>query len=195
MRTKPVTKPTVSQGELGKPLSDEQLRGIIYQYVHEALNRADGDLTEVRADLYKRYKGDLYGTERAGYSRFTTREIFEAVEWALPDILEAFTDMDRAVMFQPNSAEDKALAEQETDVVNYRIQQANNGYGFLAIHNFCKEGLLYPTCYAKVYPEKDMRETVHHQEGLLEEDLLELSEDKNIEIISQDFETVQNHHE
>ena len=185
-----ISRPTVQSGELGEPLDDEQLRGIIYQHIDEALNRADGEITKVRADLYKRYKGDLYGTERDGYSKYTTREIFEAVEWALPDILEVFVGGDRAVVFEPDSYEDKPVAEQETDVVNYRIQRANKGYGFLAVHNFCKEALLYPTSYAEIYAEKDMRETVHKQQGLLAEDLEELLQDEMIELVSQDTENV-----
>ena len=179
-------RPAVEAGELGKPLSDEQLLGIIHQHIDDAINRADGDLTKVRADLYKRYKGDLYGTERAGYSQYTTREIFEAVEWALPDVLEVFTGNDRPVVFEPTSAEDKPVADQETDVVNHRIQQANEGFGFTAVYEFCKEALLYPTAYAKVWPEQSTRERVHKLQGLQKYDLPELLEDESIELLTQE---------
>ena len=187
---KEVNRPVTETGTLGDPLSDDQLLGIIHQNIDDALNRADGDLTQVRADLYKRYKGDLYGNERRGFSRYTTQEVFEAVEWLLPDVLEVFTGGDRAVVFQPTSADDKPVAEQETDVVNYRIEQANEGYGFLAIHDFCKDGLLNPTAYAKAYAEMDTRERTHKLQGVLDTDVQELLDDETIELVSRESEFV-----
>lgn len=187
MARKPVTKPTAqAKAQLGVPMDDEALLGVISQHIDEAINRPDGDVTRVRADLYKRYLGELYGTERAGYSHYTTREIFEAIEWALPQILEVFTGHDRAVMFEPNGEDDRATAEQETDVVNHRIDRANEGNGFMAIYSFCKDALMYPTAYAKAYVEKEKRETVHKQQGLIDVDLQEMLEDKSIELVSQD---------
>ena len=185
-RTLEATRPAVQAGELGQPLSDDMLRGIIHQHIDDAMNRADGDLTKVRAELYKRYRGDLYGNERAGYSQYTTREVFEAIEWVLPDVLEVFTGNDRPVVFEPVSAEDKPVADQETDVVNHRIMQANEGCGFTAVYEFCKEALTYPTAYGKVWAEQSTRERVHKLQGLQKYDLPKLLEDDSIELLTQD---------
>lgn len=167
-------------------MSDRQVTGFLGRKIYQAMNDEDGDLSDTRQDLFNRYYGELYGTERSGYSTFTTREVLEAVEWALPSLLRVFLGSDRAVAFDAVGPDDEAAAAQETDVVNYKILKANGGDGFIAIHDFIKDALLFPNSYIKVYIEEEERTMVHTVKDVPAEGLAMLMEDEDIEILEQD---------
>ena len=152
--------------------------------IERALNDEDGDVSELRKNNYNRYYGKQYGNERDGYSKFVTRECFEAVEWALPSVLRAFMSTERAVSFDPVGPDDEAQADQETDVVNYWIQKKNNG--FITLHNWTKNILMYPNGYVKAWVEE--QDTVEYQAftGLTMEGLAKIAQHPEMEIIEQD---------
>lgn len=103
-------------------MNEIELKKFLSDRIDTSLNNEDGDASELRQYNFNRYYGKQYGTEREGHSSFTTREVFEAVEWGMPAILKVFTSNDKAVEFIANSAEDEAQAEQETDIVNHYFQ-------------------------------------------------------------------------
>lgn len=172
-------------------MEERELVKICAEKLERALNAADGGLSQRRRDLFDRYQGALEGNERDGYSKFTTREVLEAVEWAMPAIVRIFTAGDKIVSFEPSGFEDEPAADQETDVVNYAVQRANGGDGFLALYSFIKDALVNPTAYAKVYVEEKERSFVRTRNGLLAADLEKLVTDDTIEILEQETETVQ----
>ncbi len=173
------------------PMSDNQIVGFLGRKIYQAMNDEDGDLSDTRQDIFDRYYGDLYGSERDGYSKFTTREVLETIEWALPALLRIFLGSDRAVAFDPVGPEDEDLAAQETDVVNYKVLRANGGDGFIAIHDFIKDALMYPVGYIKAYVEEQEKTTTHFVKGVPAEGLAKLLETDDIEIIEQDSKVVQ----
>lgn len=173
------------------PMSDNQITGFLGRKIYQAMNDEDGDLSDTRQKLFNRYYGDLYGNERDGYSKFTTREVLEAVEWALPALLRIFLGSDRAVAFEPTGQDDEERAAQETDVVNYKVLRANGGDGFLAIHHFIKDALLYPVGYVKAWVEEEQKTSVHFVKNVPAEGLAKLLETEDIEILEQDSRVIQ----
>ena len=99
-----------------------ELVGIVSEKLEHALNAADGGLSERRQRLFDRYYGAKEGTERAGYSSFTTREVMEAVETAKPVLVRALM-APGVVSFEPASPEDSEAAEIETKVVRHHIAE------------------------------------------------------------------------
>ena len=180
----------VRRNKRNQEMSDHELVGFLARKIHQAMNDEDGDLSAERQNLFDRYFGQLYGTEREGYSQFTTREILEAVEWAKPVLLKSFIGRDKVVSFEAVSAEDEELAEQETDVVNYKIMKANGGDGFLAIYDFIHDALLYPTGYIKAYVEEEEKTTTHTLSDVLPEGLSVLTDDPDVEIVEQNSRMV-----
>lgn len=148
------------------PMSDHQLVGFLGRKIYQAMNDEDGDLSDTRQDSFDRYLGDLYGNERDGYSKFTTREVLETVEWILPSVLRVFLGSDKVVNFDPVNPEDEDAADQETDIVNHKVLKANGGDGFLALHHFFKDALLYPNAYIKAYVDEEDKTTTHRRQGL-----------------------------
>lgn len=169
---------------------DSDIRSFIGRKVHSALNDEDGDLSETREQALKRYQGDLYGTERDGYSKFTTREVFETIEWVMPSLLRVFCSGDKVVAFDAVGPEDEEQADQETDVVNYKVMKANGGDGFLAIHNWFKDTLMYPNGYIKVYVDETERVETEEYSEVLPETLAEWLEDEDVEIVSQESKMI-----
>lgn len=172
-------------------MSEEELVRIISEKLERALNAADGGISQRRRDMLDRYLGARDGTERAGYSSFTTREVLEAVEWAMPALMRIFTGGDKYVVFDAVGEEDEAAAEQETDVVNHLVQKSNGGEGFLALYSFIKDALINPTAYAKVWVDKQKRSTVRKVASMTEQDLAMLAQREDVEILEQDSSTIQ----
>lgn len=135
----------------GEPLDERFIIRRIQNHVDNAINGEDGDVTNVRQDMYDRYMGMEYGNERRGYSRFTTREIMDAVEWALPALLRVFMGGVRPVSFKPVNAQDVDQAKHETEVVSYWFFEGDES-GFITLYNFVKDLLLYPNGYLAVAP-------------------------------------------
>ena len=172
-------------------LSDRELTGIISEKLERALNASDGGLSQRRRDLFDRYFGARDGNERDGYSKFTTREVLEAVEWALPSLIRIFYGSDKVVSFDPVGNEDEGAAEQETDACTFVVTKANRGDSFEAIYSFIKDALMSPTAYAKVYAEEEERSFVRRESELLPDQVAKLTESPNIELIEQKSRQIQ----
>lgn len=180
------TNRDVSKRRAGKTMSDNQLTALIGRKVYQAMNDEDGDLSDARQDIFDRYYGDLYGNERDGYSRFTTREVLETIEWVLPSVLRVFVGSDRVVSYDPVSMEDEEQAEQETDIANHAILKANDGDGFLALHHWCKDALMNPTGYIKTMVVEDEKTETQKYSGIDEVALSRLAQQEGVEILEQD---------
>lgn len=161
--------------------NDDWLLNFIANKIETALNDEDGDVSELRSYNFNRYFGKHYGNERDGHSKFTTREVFEAVEWAMPSVLRVFTSNTNAVEFLARNEADEEQAQQETDVANYYIHTENNG--FLLLHNWTKDILMFPNGYVKAYVEE--KDVVTHDQfsGLTLLDLNLINQNPYTEIV------------
>ena len=73
-------------------------------------------------------------------SKAVSTDVAEAVETALPDLMEIFIGGDDVATFQPSSAEDEEKAQQESDYVKYVIFQENPGA--MVFYTTLKDALL-----------------------------------------------------
>lgn len=162
-------------------MDEDDLKNFLTNKIENAINSDGGDASKLREFNFNRYYGKEYGNEREGHSSFTTREVFEAVEWAMPSIVKVFTSNDRAVEFLANNPEDEIRAKQETDIANHFIQVENNGY--VLIHNWAKDILMNPTGYVKAYAEEKKQTTQNRFKGWTEEDLIQAINDPEIEVL------------
>jgi hypothetical protein len=112
----------------------------------------EGDVSDVRQAMFSRYYGEPYGNERAGYSKYVSREVFQVVEWALPSILRIFTGSTRTVSFKARNAEDVSQAKHETEVVNQLFADGAHDSGFMVLYSLIKDVLMYPNGYVRVTP-------------------------------------------
>lgn len=171
-------------------MSDGELAAFVLRHVRWS-ESSTSELSDVRSRLTRRYFGKTLGNERADQSSFTTREVQETVEWAIPSLLRGFLGSPNAVSFEPISADDEELAEQETDVVNHRILRANGGDGFIQLSNWIKDALLNPTAYLKVCLDEHVESKVHELSDVLPVQLADLMDDEGIEILEQSSRRVE----
>ena len=137
-------------------LDDRYIVRRIQGFLTEAINSEDGDVTNVRQSMFDRYYGELYGTERDGYSKYVSREVFEAIEWGLPALIRVFMGGKKAVEFRASGAQDVEQAEHETSVVNYWFYDGNEDTsGFLVLYAWLKDVLMCPNGYVSVAMTED----------------------------------------
>ena len=171
-------------------MNESELAAYLGLKVQNAMNRADGDLSDVRENLFAQYYGAKQGNEREGFSSFVTREVMEVVEWAVPSIVRIFTGADRVVSFDPVGPEDEEAAEQETDIINHAVNQANGSAGFTAMTEFIRDAVLNPTAYAKVWMEEKTVRMVHEDSEISAEQLAEMVDNDDVELLDYSSEKV-----
>lgn len=161
-------------------MDEKELVEYLARQIENALNDEDGDVAELRRANFDRYYGKPYGDEEDGRSQFVTREVFEAVEWAIPSVLRFFVGDGRAVEFEPVSEEDEQAAEIETDVVNHIALHRNEG--FLFAYELVKTALINPNAYGKAWVEEKTTASFTVYQGVL--DLSPFEIDPDIEIVA-----------
>ena len=85
-------------------------------------------LSQQRAKAMDHYHGRPYGNEVEGRSAVVSKDLAEAVDWALPSIMRVFTQSGSIAEFDPIGPEDEQLAQQESDYTNQVIMRDNNGF-------------------------------------------------------------------
>ena len=170
-----------------KPMSERQIVGLLGRKIVQAMGSDEDDISDTRKENFNYYVGAEYGNEREGYSKFVTRETLETIEWVLPSVLRVFLSGDKIVTFDPVGADDEAAAEQETDITNYFVMRANKQGegGFLSLHHWMKDALMYPNGYLKCYMEEKEVTDVGTVSGLTELGLQMLVNDPKVEILEQ----------
>ena len=168
-------------------MSESQVVGFLGRKIWQSMNDEDGDVSDNRKENFNYYIGNEYGNEREGYSQFVTREVLETVEWVLPSVLRVFLAGDNVVTFEPIGPEDEDQAAQETDITNYFLMQANkNGEGgFLPLHHWMKDCLMFPNGYIKAWMEEKICTDVGTVSGLNELAVQSLVDDEEVEILEQ----------
>lgn len=168
-------------------MSEQQVLGFLGRKIVQSMNDEDGDLSDARAENFNYYTGQEYGNERDGYSKYVTRETMETIEQVLPSVLRVFLGGDQIVVFDPVGPDDEDAAKQETDITNYYVMKKNkNGEGgFLALHHWLKDALMYPNGYIKATMEEIEKTSVGTVTGLTEAGVAYLMEDEDVEILEQ----------
>jgi hypothetical protein len=128
-------------------LDDTELLAIIRAHRDDSLGVEDGDLSDDRAGALDHYHGRPYGNEQEGRSAIVSRDLAEAIDWAMPAIMRVFTQSGSLGEFDPVGPEDEDAATQESDYVNQVIMKDNAG--FILLHDAIKDTLLLKNGYVK----------------------------------------------
>ena len=130
-----------------KKLNDTDLLAIIRAHRDDSLGVEDGDLSADRANAMDHYHGRPYGNEQEGRSAIVSRDLAEAIDWAMPAIMRVFTQSGSLGEFDPVGPDDEDAAKQESDYVNQVIMKDNPG--FIMLHDAIKDTLLLKNGYVK----------------------------------------------
>lgn len=166
-----------------KPMDDSAVLAFINQWLNDSLDFSTSELSNQRSESLNYYFGKPFGNEREGQSRVVTRDVQETVDWIMPSLMKVFTSGGQVVKYEPQTAEDVAQAEQETEYVNYLFTRKNPG--FKIMHDWFQDALLMKTGVVKVYVEQTEHPTFDIYDGLTQDDVLELLSAENTEALAQ----------
>lgn len=164
-----------------KGMTEEELLAIVRAEMTEAVGFIETTPEQRRARLLRRYLGEKYGNEQEGYSAVVSRDVFEVVEWALPQLVETFLAGDMVARFDPVGPEDEEEAKQQTDLANHVFLKENNG--FLLLSTAFKDALIQEIGIVHWYWEQPQRADYEFYEGVTEEQVtVFLANDPDLQI-------------
>lgn len=170
-------------------MNNEELVAIIQSQRDDSLGAEDGDLSSQRAKALNHYHGRPYGNEVEGKSQVVSRDLAEAIDWALPAVMRVFTQSGLVGEFEPVGPEDEQAAQQESDYTNQVIMKDNQG--FIVLHDAFKDTLLLKNGYVKHFWDESEKITEECYSGLSMEQVAMMvrdleSEGAEVEITEQE---------
>jgi hypothetical protein len=144
---------------------------------------SDGDtsLDAERARSIDDYLGREYGNEVEGRSKVISRDVYDTIEWIKPSLLRIFTAGDEVAKFDPVGPEDEGQADQESDYINYVIQDKNPW--FQIAYEWFTDALLTKNAYAMAYWDTSTQIETERYKGLTDDQMTLIAQDEAIEIV------------
>ena len=118
-----------AETESGIGMDEAELQSIVSTYISDAIQYIDDDISPVRAESTKYYRGDPFGNEVEGRSQVVSRDVRDSVQAVLPSMMRVFFGSEKVVEFVPRNETDVAMSEQATDYLNYILRQDNDAIG------------------------------------------------------------------
>ena len=165
--------------------NEEELQGVLKSEMDDAKDFID-QIDEDRADATDYYLGNSPTAQSSMQSEFVSTDVRDSVLFMLPSIMRTFFGTNKIVEFIPNGPEDIDLAKQQTDYINYVIQQKNPG--FKVIYDAFKDALIRKTGFVKAYWDDSITASTHEYTGLSPEAYQAITLDPNVEVIEEKVE-------
>ena len=138
---------------------------------------------EERAESTEYYLGSEPEATSTLQSEFISTDVRDTVLFMLPSIMRTFFGTKKVVEFVPNGPEDIPLAEQQTDYINYIVQQKNQGFNVL--YSVFKDALVRKTGFVKGFWDDSITASTHEYTGLDPQAYQALVLDPNVEIVEE----------
>ena len=116
-------------------------------------------------------------------SNFVSTDVRDSVLFMLPSIMRTFFGTKKVVEFVPNGPEDIAVAEQQTDYINYIVQQKNSG--FKVFYDAFKDALVRKSGFVKAFWDETMTATTHEYTDLDPASYQALILDPDVEVVDE----------
>ena len=168
--------------EAGIGMSEDDLQNRVRQYVSDAIQYIDDEISPLRAESTKYYLGDEFGNEVEGRSQVVSRDVRDSVQSVLPSLMRVFFGTEKVVEFVPRGPEDIAQAEQATDYVNYILKQDNDAVAIF--YSVFKDALMNKSGIVKWWWDDSIQVSTHNFEALPEAAMGLLLEEEGVEAVS-----------
>lgn len=173
-----------------KKLSDEELLVRLDENLKGGVSHYDTVLSKERQEVLDYYHGKLPKPMHAGNSKYTSMDVWDAVESCKATILEVFAAGDEIAEFIPQGPEDVDLAKVASVCTDYAIFRQNDGFDVFS--QVLHDGLISRVGIAKVYWDKcyeDEEETfedvpIDALDVMLEDESLTLKDAKSDDPLS-----------
>ena len=165
--------------------NEEELQGVLKSEMDDAKDFID-QIDQDRADATDYYLGNSPTAQSSMQSEFVSTDVRDSVLFMLPSIMRTFFGTTKIVEFIPHGPEDIQLAKQQTDYINYVIQQKNPG--FKVLYDAFKDALIRKTGFVKAYWDDSITASTHEYTGLSPEAYQAITLDPNVEVIEEKAE-------
>jgi len=165
--------------------NEEELQGVLKSEMDDAKDFID-QIDQDRADATDYYLGNAPTAQSSMQSEFVSTDVRDSVLFMLPSIMRTFFGTTKIVEFIPHGPEDIQLAKQQTDYINYVIQQKNPG--FKVLYDAFKDALIRKTGFVKAYWDDSITASTHEYTDISPEAYQALTLDPNVEVIEEKIE-------
>jgi len=165
--------------------SEEELQGVLKSEMDDAKDFID-QIDQDRADATDYYLGNSPTAQSSMQSEFVSTDVRDSVLFMLPSIMRTFFGTNKIVEFIPHGPEDIELAKQQTDYINYVIQQKNPG--FKVLYDAFKDALIRKTGFVKAYWDDSITASTHEYTNISPEAYQALIMDVNVEVVEEKIE-------
>lgn len=169
-----------------KNVNIEDLQSVLKSEFDDAKDYIDAVGRE-RSEATDYYLGNEPEGSSEMQSEFVSTDVRDTVLFMLPSVMRTFFGTKKAVEFVPTNPEDIPIAEQQTNYINYIIQQKNNG--FKVFYDAFKDALVRKTGFVKAYWDDSVEVSNHEYTGLDEQSRNALLLDKDVEIVEEKIES------
>ncbi len=186
MAEDPARSSTGSADNSRANLSDEEKETLLLGAIRDQEsnsygNEGDSQLAHDRARSIDDYLGKPYGNEVEGRSQVVSRDVYDTIEWIKPSLLRIFTSGDQVAKFDPIGPEDEKAAEQESDYINYVIQEKNPWFNLC--YEWFTDALMTKNAYALAYWDTTKQVERDTYEGITDEQFQMLVNEDGVEVI------------
>ncbi len=163
----------------------EELQGVLKSEMDDAKDFID-QIDEERADATDYYLGNSPSAQSSMQSEFVSTDVRDSVLFMLPSIMRTFFGTNKVVEFIPHGPEDIEVAKQQTEYINYIIQQKNPG--FKVMYDVFKDALIRKTGYVKAYWDDTISASTHEYTNISPEAYQALMLDPDVEMVKEKVE-------
>ncbi len=165
-------------------MSQISLKAAIEAALDDSIGYQETETVDARKTALQYYLRQPLGNESEGRSQVVTGEVAEAIDGALPALMRIFTGSDEIVVADPTGPGDEAGAKQATDYLNYIFLKDNPGV--MILRDWFFDALLQKNGIVKAYWEDKEDVTKERYQGLTDDEMAMMLQDKDIEIIEQE---------
>ena len=163
----------------------EELQSVLKSEMDDAKDFID-QIDEERADATDYYLGNSPSSTSSMQSEFVSTDVRDSVLFMLPSIMRTFFGTNKVVEFIPHGPEDIEVAKQQTEYINYIIQQKNPG--FKVMYDVFKDALVRKTGYVKAYWDDTISASTHEYTNISPEAYQALMLDPDVEMVKEKVE-------
>lgn len=179
------TDQAIEELQVEDSYNEEELQGVLKSEMDDAKDFID-QIDQDRADATDYYLGNAPTSQSSMQSEFVSTDVRDSVLFMLPSIMRTFFGTTKIVEFIPHGPEDIQLAKQQTDYINYVIQQKNPG--FKVLYDAFKDALIRKTGFVKAYWDDSITASTHEYTDISPEAYQALTLDPNVEVIEEKIE-------
>ncbi|BBI55057.1 portal protein [Vibrio phage vB_ValP_IME234] len=151
------------QEELKVMEKDKQIH-YLRKYIRDARDYQDEKLQENWKQAQRYYYGEKMGNEVEGRSQVISRDVSDAIDWMMPDLMEIFATDYNAVQYEARTPAHVDGAEHMSNYANYTFFNLNEG--FMIMHQWFKDALMFKRGIVKHYWTEETNQTAEYYTGL-----------------------------